>query len=117
MPPPADQIHSLINFPQQHPDILWVVLPVRVHRNHDFSFSGAKARSKRRGLSEISSKLNHHDRRVGSLQRGQYLQRPVCAAIIYEDDLIGPPGIFKSRQSVPGQWLQIVRLVKDREDD
>src|SRR5207249_8331514 len=98
-------------------DVGGIVLPVSVERHHQRAARVREAGRERRGLAEVAVQIDDPQVLVPGAQRRQAGQRSVPAAVVHEDELVGPSELVRGPRQLAVQRRDVALLVVDRDDD
>jgi hypothetical protein len=94
-----------------------IVLQVAVGGRDEAPACELEAGGKRRRLSEVAAEPDDADPRVARLQIGHQLEARVGAAVVDEEELVGPAPGLEGLGELPVQLGQVQRLVTNGNDD
>ena len=86
--PPADHIKALVEFLDEHGDIRWVVLQIRIQGHDDLALGVLESCTQGCGLAEVFSEADDLDVGIVLMEALQRDKALVCATVIHENDLV-----------------------------
>ena len=112
----GDDIEALIEFLQEHGDLVGIILKVGVHRDDELAAGAVEASAVGGRFAKVSAKLDDLNPRIPLMEGGKHLDRPIGAAVVDKHHLeaLGPAVHHLGDPAVQGR--QAFLLVVDRKN-